>query len=166
MKRAGLGIVAFAAGFLSARIFEKKDGRQRDEKEKELQDKAEKMELYYHMLNMWLEMRQKGKSGVTFLQKKGIKRIAIYGMKELGERLYEEVKSVEIEVVCVIDKNPDQVLGDFLVISPEDALPEVDAIIVTADYYYWEIKSQLEKKAGCPVYSLNGVLGNSFRRNL
>lgn len=166
MKRMGLSMAAFGMGFLGAGMLRKKDGRQRDEKEKELQDKAEKMELYYHMLNMWLEMRQKGKSGVSFLQKKGIKKIAIYGMKELGERLYEEIKGTDIQVVCVIDKNPDEVLGDFVVISPEEEIPDVDAIIVTADYYYWEIKNQLERRVDCPVYSLIGVLGNSFLRSL
>lgn len=166
MKWAGLGAAAFGIGFLSAGMLWKKAGKKRDCKEKELQSKAEKMELYYHTLNMWLEMSQKGKSGVSYLQKKGIRRIAIYGMKELGERLYEEVKNTGIEVVCVIDKNPDQVLGNFTVISPEEKIPSVDAIIVTVDYYYWEIKSQLEKKAGCPVYSLSGVLGNSFGRYL
>ena len=57
------------------------------------QERAEKYLLYYRILNMWLEMKQKGKSGITFLQEKGMKRIAIYGMQELGERLYEEIKN-------------------------------------------------------------------------
>lgn len=131
-----------------------------------LEDQHEKILFYYRMLNMWLEMKQKGKSAVTFLQEKKIKRIAIYGMKELGERIYEEVKNTEIEVVCIIDKKPDSVLGNFKVISPDQEIPDVDAIIVTADYYYWDIRGQLEKKVRCPIYSLNGILGNSFGRNL
>lgn len=166
MRLIGTSAIVFGIWFISAGIFWKKDSKKRDNKENETQESLAKMTLYYQILAMWLEMSQKGKSGVTYLQKKGFKRIAIYGMKELGERLYEEVKNTEIQVVCVIDKNPDQVLGDFVVISPEDEIPIVDAVIVTADYYYWEIKKQLEKKVSCPVYSLNGVLGNSFARNL
>lgn len=130
------------------------------------QDGFDKLLLYYQILNMWLEMKQKGKSAVTYLQKKRIKRIAIYGMKELGERFYEEVKNTGIEVVCIIDKYPDNVIGDFTVISPEGEIPEVDAIIVTADYYYQDIRKSLSEKVNCPIYSLNGVLGNSFGRNL
>lgn len=130
------------------------------------QEIANKMTLYCHILNMWLEMKQKGKSGITYLQEKEIKRIAVYGMKELGERLYEEIKSSEIEVVCVIDKNPDDVIGDFSVISPEEEIPDVDAIIVTAEYYFPEILGQLNEKVSCPVYSLLEVLGNSFGRSM
>lgn len=130
------------------------------------QEQINKITLYYRILNMWLEMKQKGKSGITYLQERGIKKIAIYGMKELGERFYEEIKNTEIEVVCVIDKNPDDVVGDFWVISPEEEIPDVDAIIVTAEYYFNEISKQLKEKVRCPIYSLLGVLGNSFKRNL
>lgn len=140
--------------------------RKSDRKKKELQEQINKLSLYYQIINMWLEMKQKGKSAAVFLQQKGIKKIAIYGMKELGERFYEELKSTDIDVICIIDKDKDQVIGDFTVFSPEEELPEVDAIVVTADYYYWEIKNQLEKKVICPIYSLNGVLGNSFGRLL
>ena len=52
----------------------------------------EKLLLYYQLLNMWLEMKQKEKSVVTYLKQKGINRIAIYGMKELGERFYEALR--------------------------------------------------------------------------
>lgn len=154
-------LIAYGSGFISAWLM-----KRNDREKKYFQQLSEKVSLYYQILNMWLEMKQKGKSAVTFLQKKEIKRIAIYGMKELGERLYEEVKGTEIKVACIIDKNPDQIKGDFVVISPEDTIPEVDAIIITADYYYWEIKKQLQEKVSCPIYSLNGVLGNSFGRNL
>ena len=111
-------------------------------------------------------MKQKGKSAVTYLEKKGIKRIAIYGMKELGERFFEEIKNTDIEVAYIIDKNPREVIGDFQVISPQQELPEVDAVVVTADYYFKEIVNQLSEKVNCPIYSLNAVLGNSFGRNL
>ena len=108
----------------------------------QIQDQMKKISLYYQILNMWLEMKQKGKSEVTYLEKKGIKRIAIYGMKELGERFFEEIKNTDIEVAYIIDKNPREVIGDFQVISPQQELPEVDAVVVTADYYFKEIVNQ------------------------
>ena len=135
------------------------------ERLKSYQEQIEKITLYYQILNMWLEMKQKGQSGVTYLQEKKINRIAIYGMKELGERFYEEIKNTGIEVVCVIDQNPDDVIGDFVVISPEQRIPNVDAVVVTAEYYFPEISKQLKEKVNCPIYSLLGVLGNSFKRN-
>lgn len=133
-------------------------------KMKRQQDQFNKIQSYYIMMNLWLEMKQKGQSAVIYLQQKGIKHIAIYGMNALGERFYEEIKSTEIEVVCVIDKNPEQVMGNFVVIYPEQKIPEVDAIIVTANYYYQEIANPLKSQVNCPVYSLYDVLANSFRR--
>lgn len=156
-----IGIGAFGAGFLCA-----KECLSKNRKIKELQDQLEKIIFYYQILNMWVEMKQKGVSSISYLKKKKVKRIAIYGMKELGERFYEELKNTDIEVVCIIDKNPARVLGDFIVISPEQEIPDVDAIVVTANYYYLEIVDQLKEKVNCPIYSLNGVLGNSFGRNL
>ena len=61
-------------------------------------------------------------------------------------------KYTDIEVVCIIDKNPQQVLGDFRVISPKENIPKVDAVIVTADYYFAEIKKQMEDMKIQQVY--------------
>ena len=83
-----LGILGvFITGFIC--------GAMNEESKKKIKQSQmlDKLSLYYQMLNMWLEMKQKGKSIVTYLKQKGINRIAIYGMKELGERLYEEVKN-------------------------------------------------------------------------
>lgn len=157
-----LVVISFCMGF-SCAVLVYKNKRKIEIKNKE--EQHNKLFLYFHILNMWMEMRQKGKSAVSFLQKKQIRKIAIYGMKELGERFYEEVKNTDIEVVCIIDKNPQQVLGDFRVISPKENIPKVDAVIVTADYYFAEIKKQMEERVDCPIYSLHGVLGNSFGRN-
>lgn len=161
MKKMLLLITTLGMGFVGVRLFKKKDAER-----KQRQRHLEKLTLYYHMLCMWLEMKQKGKSVVTFLQRKGIKKIAIYGMKEFGERFYDEIQNTEIEVVCVIDRNPDQILGDFKVISPEQLISDVDAIVVTANYDFPEIKKQLETKVNCPIYSLGGVMENSVRRFL
>lgn len=121
-----------------------------------------KMHAYYELLNVWLEMRQKGKTVVPYMKKNGFYKIAIYGMKELGHRLLDELEGTDIKVEYVIDKCP--VLGDFSLVTPEEAFPEVDVIVVTADYYYSEIKKELEKKCTYPIISLRGLLGNAFRR--
>lgn len=161
VKQIILVMIVFGAGFISARVLCKKEKVEMEN----IRGQYKKITLYYQIMNMWLEMWQKGKSTVSYLQTRGIKRIAIYGMKELGERFYEDVKNTDIEVICIIDKKPQQILGDFMVISPEEEIPEVDAIIVTADYHFQEIKEQMSRKVSCPVYSLHGVLGNSFGRN-
>ena len=86
-------------------------------------------------------------------------------MKSIGERLYVELMDSDIEVVCVIDQGKN-VLGDFLLLSPDDDIPPIDLLVVTADYYFNDIKAKMEKRVSCPIISLSGLLGNAFGRNL
>ena len=93
-------------------------------------------------------------------QNMGYKSVAIYGMKEVGERLYNELKDTETEVKYVIDQNADSIYADVDIYSPDDKLPEVDIIVVTATYYYNSILSNLKDKVSCPIISLDDVINS------
>ena len=56
---------AFVAGYFSAKKL-----LLNDKKIKEMQSQLEKITFYYQILNMWMEMKQKGISTVSYLQKK------------------------------------------------------------------------------------------------
>lgn len=153
-------VIAFLSGMLIMDYIITKDiSKKKPDKE------IQKWLSYYQILNMWLDLKQQGKSVKRYLEQNGYKRIAIYGMRELGERLYVELVDAGAEVVCVIDQNKN-VLGDFELISPEDDIPQVDLIIVTVEYCFNEIKEKMSQKVTCPILSLSGFLGNAFHRNL
>ena len=103
-------------------------------------------------------MKQEGKSLVAFFEQNDYKTVAIYGMKELGERLYDELKDTGIEVKYMIDKNADTIYADVDVVEPEDTLEEVDVIVVTAIHYFDEIEEALAEKIDCPVISLEDIV--------
>ena len=155
-------IGAFIAGMLIMDYIVSKDMTKEINK---IENDYQKMRLYYYIFNMWLDMKQQGKKLGEYMEKKGYKRVAIYGMKELGERLFIELRDAGIEVVCVIDSNKN-VLGNFTLISPDDEIPSVDLLIITADYYYAEIEKKMREKVDCPILSASGLLGNAFDRNL
>ena len=121
-------------------------------------DHTQKMTEFYRLLIEWLRIEQEGKSLVSFFLKNGYKTVAIYGMKELGERLYDELKDSEIEVKYIIDKNADEIYADVDVVDPEDSLEKVDVIVVTAIHYFDEIEEMLEEKVDYPVISLEDVI--------
>lgn len=123
-----------------------------------------KMLKYYATFNSWLELKQNNKNLSDYFEKMGYKTIAIYGMKEVGERLYCELRDSDIDVKYAIDQNADSIFSDLNVYSLDDSLPEVDAIIVTPVYYYNSILSKLADKVNCPVISLDDVIG-SLKRN-
>ena len=124
----------------------------------------EKNKMYYKIMNIWFSQEQKGKSIVPYMKRKGYNRVAIYGIAELGERLYYELVHNEIDVVCVIDRSR-FVLGEFRLIGPEDQIPDVDVVIVTAEYYFGDIYRNLKNKTKAPIITLSGLIGNAFKLN-
>lgn len=122
------------------------------------QDSLDKVVSYYYLFNQWLMIRQEGKSLAKYFEKNHYKTIAIYGMKELGERLYDELKDSDIQVEYIIDKEADKIYADVDIVRPDDDLKPVDAIVVTATYYFDEIESMLVSKTDCPVVSLEDII--------
>lgn len=118
----------------------------------------EKVHLLYMAFDQWLRVRQEGKTLVEFFEKQGYKTVAIYGMKELGERLYDELQGSDITVKYAIDKNADSIYADVDVVTPDDELEPVDVIVVTALYYFDEIEEMLSEKVDYPIVSLEDIL--------
>ena len=87
------------------------------------------------------------------------KKIAIYGMGEFANRLMEELKNSDVEVVYGIDKDVCNSTSRVRnVYSLNDDLPQVDAIVVTPFYDMKSIKCDLKKKVDCPIVSLEEVI--------
>lgn len=121
-------------------------------------NEAEKFQVFFQLLNKWLSLKQQKKEIVDYLKKRNYKKIAIYGMGQIGERLFEELKDSEIEVIYGIDRNKDNFDWDIDIYAPEDTLPYVDAVIVTAVTYYKEIVMLLRRKVECPIESLENII--------
>lgn len=125
---------------------------------KKTRENRDKLLNYYGILNSWVALKQQGRSVSEFFQKHSCHTIAIYGAKELGERLYDELKQSDVEVLYIIDKNVRQFREGVEVKYPKRGLPEVDMIVITADYYFAQIERVLREVADCPVYSLGDIL--------
>lgn len=153
-----LCLISFVIGAFIARSKEMSLIRQKNED-------LSKIVCYYNIFNFWLDSKQSNLKVNDYIEKEGYKRVIIYGMKELGARLYAELVDAGVEIVCVIDQNKN-IMGDFDVISPEDDIPEADICIVTAEYYFDSIKKKLSDKVNCPIITLSGFLGNCFHRGI
>ena len=111
------------------------------------------------LLIHWIEKRRQGKEIQSYFQKHGIRRIAIYGMAEVGELLYQELKDTEVTVVCGIDRST-IVSPNLTVVKPEDFQEEVDAVVVTVVYYFSEVyDTMIQKVKGePPILGLDEIL--------
>lgn len=110
------------------------------------------------MMNQWVKIKQEGKNLSSYLKEKGYKRVAIYGMSYAGETLLEELRGTEIQVVYGIDKNAENVYSTIDILTLDDSLEEVDAIIVTAITFFDEIEEKLCEKTNSLIISLKDIL--------
>lgn len=110
------------------------------------------------VMNEWMKTKQEGKHIREYFEKNEYKSVAIYGLSYIGERLLEELKDCGVEVKYAIDKNADSIYADIDVHLPDEDLPEVDVIVVTAVYFFDEIHDNLIDKVSCPIVSFEDVL--------
>lgn len=119
---------------------------------------SEKHLALYLLMNRWVEVKQEGKNLVDYFHKNNYKTIAIYGMNYTGERLLNELKGSEVIVKYGIDQRADEMCTSVDLITMNDVLPEVDAIVVTPIFFFNEIRDKLSDKIDCPIVSLEDVL--------
>lgn len=126
-----------------------------------LAEKVDKFKGYYNILNQWIVLKQEGKTLERYFIDHGYKTIAIYGMGEMGNRLYDELKNTSIKVKYAIDKNAEGTYSELKVIDIEDEYEDVDVIVVTATFAFEEISEQLKNKINFPIVSLDDVVYES-----
>ena len=148
----GIGILGFIIGGTCVGYLKSNSNM----KEREI---GLKMTKYYFTLNNWIKIEQENKNLSMYFKNMGYKTVAIYGMKEVGERLYQELKNSEVMVKYAIDQNAESIYADVDVYSLDDELPDVDVIVVTPTYYYNSILNNLKDKVKCPIISIDDVIG-------
>jgi len=155
MKKGIIGGLGIVIGVLAGSVI---TGRVSEKNLEKKSEKVNKFKSYYNMLNQWLVLKGQGKSLEEYFTGNGYKTIAIYGMGEMGNRLYEELKDSDIEIQYAIDKAPGAVYSELEVREAEEEMDKVDVVIVTATFAYDEIKEELEDKFTCPIISLEDVI--------
>lgn len=119
---------------------------------------SEKHLALFQMMDQWVAIKQQGKNLADYLEKKQYRTIAIYGMSFAGQRLIDELENSNIQIKYGIDKRADNIYTDIDIVTMEDELEEVDAVIVTAITFFDEIEEMLSGKMDCPIISLEDVL--------
>ena len=151
MKKGIIGILSGIAGIAAGagtagRVLGKQLNKQSELSQKHL--------ALYMLMNQWVQVKQDGKSLDSYFEKYEYKKIAVYGMNFVGQTLCKELEGSHIQISYAIDKNAENIYADFDVVTLEDNLEDVDAVIVTPIYYFDEIEEQLASKMSCPIISM------------
>lgn len=109
------------------------------------------------LMNQWVKVKQEGKNLSSYFEKRGYYEVAIYGMSYAGQTLVDELKYSNIHVKYGIDKNT-AIFSEIEMVTAEEKLEKVDAIIVTAVSFFDQIEEELSERISCPVISLEDIL--------
>lgn len=122
------------------------------------QKEAVKESCYKTILKEWMCLTEQGKSISDILKKENIYTVAIYGMGNLGCRVYDELVAGGIAVPYVIDRNPKFLEEIVPVKAPEDAPEGVDAVIVAVSAEEKKIVTHYREKYGVCVMGVSEIL--------
>lgn len=129
-----------------------------DQQKLNLENDLQKFKQFYGVLTKWLLSDNPGKLA-NFLYEMGIHHCAIYGYSELGRILRKKLAGSQVDVSYVLDKkkchDPE---GNLKFYYPGNEPIKAEAVIVTAIYYFEEIKQELEKNGYKNIISLKDMI--------
>lgn len=157
MKKVTRGILATLGAFIGfvtgVAIMDTEIQKRLHYKETVLQKKDAIIRLF----NQWMIVKQEKRSIADYLKKRGYHMVSIYGMSYLGERLYDELIGTDIVVAYIIDQNDDRICSKVDIFQPDDELPMVDAMIVTAFFYFTDIEFKYSH-VDYPIVSIEEII--------
>lgn len=116
--------------------------------------------MYTNFLVHYLKANIDNKNFKTYFKEKNYNKIAIYGFGTTGKLLYDEIKD-EIEICCIIDKSDTAKINvEVEVIKPRDIInyENINIIIVTPYFQFYEIRNSLKKYTNAEIVSLRNIL--------
>lgn len=124
----------------------------------ELLKMVDKYRELYRVLNRWLTLKEHNINLEDYFLERGICKVLIYGMAELGKHLYEELCHSRIEVAGALDRRQGINYKGLKVYNSQEKFPICDAVIVTAVSDRKEIKAFLDDKVNIPVLFLKDII--------
>ncbi len=144
--------------------------KRKEEREKE---KSAKEKYIHELLDRWAYLESRGISFVEFFQSRGMEQLVIYGFGCIGERVFRELGSVGINVICGIDQRADRmIVKDLPIVKLDDKiaqeyLQQTEAVVVTAAFGSQEIRQTLEMKfKDIKVYLFEEIIQELLESNI
>jgi len=99
------------------------------------------------------------------LIKNDYNKVAIYGMGNLGCKLYEDLKLSKVEIPYVIDKNPEYLEEILVVKRPDDIPTGIDVVVVTVLQEEDEIVRRYQEQYGCCALGITRLIDMALEQN-
>ncbi len=146
----GIGIGMFIGGKLIGHQYEKHC--------ESIAKQADQFSELYTLMQQWVKVYQMGYKLNNYFEKNNYKKVAVYGMSEIGYMVLKELENSELEIPYCIDRNANNLFAQIDIFRPDEDLQPVDVVIVAVVQFYEEVKETLSKKLDCPIISLSDVV--------
>lgn len=123
-----------------------------------LLDAMNKAFEFYHILIRWMQLEQEKKSLAEYFEQNEYQTVAVYGMKEIGVLLCNQLRREGIDVRYAIDRNADKINANIEIVKPTSKMLEVDVIVVTATHYFDSIYIELRELTEAEIVSITDIL--------
>lgn len=116
-----------------------------------------KQEEMLRTYEAWMNKARGKKTLDFFFHTNNFRTAAIYGLGRVGKQVYKELLRLDIQVLYGIDRKV-KCYDGLRCYEPDEALPEVDLIIIAVPDEAQDIAEGLREKVSCPVWSINDLL--------
>ncbi len=120
----------------------------------------------FDLMCQWMRLKNKGVSLMEFFKNRGIQSIAIYGMGEIGQLMYDELaKENETFVRYAIDQSGMRYVESLPTYCLNKDLPKVDAIVITPVLITDQLEEQIYEALGeCVTFVFEELLYELSRK--
>ena len=127
-----------------------------------IETELSKMREYYWIYTRWMKSLQRGNGIAGILISLGYSNVMIYGFKELGQLLLDELTNKGIHVPMIIDKQQINIDVTIPMVRPESIPDNMKdtPVVVTATWYMDEIKLKLMQLGVTKIISIKELLEN------
>lgn len=124
---------------------------------REREAERDKFKNYYMLMDQWMVLLESEYSLTKYFERHNYHNMAIYGFGCLGQHLFNQLKEL-IDIQYIIDQKIN--INNFYLpmYRPQEALPEVDVIIVTVTGEFDKIYDLLRNKVMGDIVSLSKVV--------
>jgi len=129
----------------------------------EISERNQKHEMFYSTLIKWLELKIRGYSILSYLKEENIRTLVIYGYAEMGKLLYKELESSSVNTLYILD-NKEIKQDSPSIRKPLKLYEQPDIIIVTAIYYFDEIKEKLTDLGYKRIESMSDIINKLYEK--
>jgi UDP-N-acetylmuramoylalanine-D-glutamate ligase len=119
----------------------------------------------FRMLNRWMCLKEEKIFIADYLEKKGIRRLGIYGYGVMGKHLIRDLAERQYEAAWVMDGNAESDTYCRKIIRPNDkeSTDDVDLIVITPIRLMEEIEVTLLKKGNDRIVSIEELVYDTYK---